>query len=491
MGEYGKSLTVCLLITTALGLAVSAKDLTNKREPARRALAQIETLTKNGSSMMGVYYDYVEDGKLKGGKLMIPVPEPELATLVAMPPYNAYPLIDNGPSENRIDLVCVGDGYTADEMDVYLEHVQNVIINFFMEEPLDIYASYFNVHVVEVLSNESGVDEPDYGIYRDTALDMTFNCNGIPRLLCVDYGKAWTAAENARDVDLVLALANTTRYGGAGYSKLSTLAGGNSSAVGLALHEFGHSFAALADEYHYGDGATYTGPEPVQPNVSIYDSDAQLAQQLKWYLWLDLPEVDTFEGALYKQYGIYRPTESSKMKALSYPFGPVNVEQFIFSIYEEISPIDAVEPVPNDVLPAATIFSVTNQAPATYALDVQWQIDGVPVPNANEASFCPENYLTANTVQTLTTQVVDNTILVRDENKRQNLLTDQEDWLVWKPSADFDDNGIVDIEDLYSMVTWWLSDKTDFDIAPPGGDNIVNFQDFSVLAAQWLKQETK
>jgi hypothetical protein len=467
---------------------VVAKDLTNKRDPARRALAQIETLAKDESGTMEVYYDYMEDGKLKGGKLIMPVPKPELATLEAMPPYNAYPLIDNGPSENRIDLVCVGDGYTADEMDVYLNNVQNVIANFFIEEPLDIYASYFNVHVVEVISNESGVDEPDYGIYRDTALDMTFNCSGIPWLLCVNYGKAWTAAENARDVDLVLALANSTRYGGAGYSKLSTLAGGNSATVEVALHEFGHSFAGLADEYHYGDGSTYTGPEPVQSNVSIYDAGTQLAQQLKWYLWLNLPEVDTFEGALYKQYGIYRPTESSKMKALGYPFRPVNVEQFIFSIYEEISPIDAVEPASDDVLPAATIFSVNNQTPATYALDVQWQIDGVLVPSANETSFCPENYLTANTVQTLTAKVADNTISVRDENKRQNLLTDQANWLVWKPSADFDDNGIVDTNDLFSMVIWWLSDKTDFDIAPPGGDGIVNFQDFSVLGAQWLKQ---
>ncbi|MHC4575165.1 MAG: M64 family metallopeptidase [Planctomycetota bacterium] len=451
-------------------------------------MAQIETLAKDESGTMEVYYDYMEDGKLKGGKLIMPVPKPEPATLEAMPPYNAYPLIDNGPSENRIDLVCVGDGYTADEMDVYLNNVQNAIANFFIEEPLDIYASYFNVHVVEVISNESGVDEPDYGIYRDTALDMTFNCSGIPRLLCVNYGKAWTAAENARDVDLVLALANSTRYGGAGYSKLSTLAGRNSATVEVALHEFGHSFAGLADEYHYGDGSTYTGPEPVQPNVSIYDAAEQLAQQLKWFLWLNLPEIDTFEGALYKQYGIYRPTENSKMSALDYPFGPVNLEQFIFGIYEEISPIDAVEPASDDVLPAATIFSVNSQTPATHALDVQWQIDGVLVPGANETHFCPENYLTANTVQTLTAKVADNTISVRDENKRQNLLTDQANWLVWKPSADFDDNGIVDTKDLSSMVTWWLSDKTDFDVAPPGGDGRVNFQDFSVLAAQWLKQ---
>jgi len=488
MGECGKSLTVCLLIMTALGSAVIAKDLTNKRDPARRALAQIETLATDESGMMEVYYDYVEDGKLKGGRFFMLVPEPELSTLEAMATYNAYPLIDNGPSDNRIDIVCVGDGYTSGEISLYLVHVQNVITDFFMEEPLDEYASYFNVHVVEVISNESGVDEPDNGIYRDTALDMAFNCDGIPRLLCVDYGKAWTAAENARDVDLVLVLANTTRYGGAGYSKLSTLAGGNSSAVDLALHEFGHSFAALADEYHYSDGSTYTGSEPSKPNVSIYDADAQLAGQLKWYRWLDLAEVDTFEGAYYKQYGIYRPTNNSKMKALGYPFEAVNVEQFIFSIYDEISPIDAVEPQPVGVMAASIEFSVTNQTPASYPLDVQWQIDGLPVPGANETTFCPEDYLTANTVQTLTAEVIDNTMLVRDENKRDSMLADQQDWLVWKPSADFDANGIVNVEDLSDMITYWLMNEAAYDIAPPGGDNIVNFQDFAVLAAQWLKQ---
>ena len=485
MNEQVKSLAVCLLIMAAFGTSVTANDSAGITDPAVRALEQIETLAADENGMMEVYYDYVEDGELKGGKLLVPLPKPELAALTAMPPYNAYPLIDNGPSENRIDIVCVGDGYTADEMDVYLGHVQNVITSFFLEEPLDIYADYFNVHVVEVISNESGVDEPDYEIYRDTALDMTFNCFGTPRLLCVDYSKAWTAAENARDVDLVLALANTTRYGGAGYSKLSTLAGGNSSAIEIALHEFGHSFAGLADEYHYGDGSTYTGSELIKPNVSIYDADEQLAQQLKWYLWLDLPEVDTFEGAFYYEYGIYRPTQNSKMKALGYPFRPVNVEQFIFSIYEEVSSIDAVEPVSQEVLPAATVFSVTSQTPATYALDMQWQIDGVPVPDANETIFCPQNYLAANTVQTLTVQAADNTLLVRDEDKKQDLLIDRKNWLVWKSIADFDDNGVVNTEDLRSTVLWWLSDNTDFDIAPPGGDGIVNFLDFSVLAAQW------
>lgn len=107
----------------------------------------------------------------------------------------------------------------------------------------------FNVHRVDLPSNESGVDEPDLGIFRDTALDMAFNCGGIPRLLCVNVNKAYAAAASAPDIDQILVIANSTRYGGAGYSaqNLCTLAGGNNSAVEIAIHEFGHAFADLSD----------------------------------------------------------------------------------------------------------------------------------------------------------------------------------------------------------------------------------------------------
>ena len=485
MNRCRKWPAACLALAVVFCSATNGSDLTGKKDPARQALAQLETLKTDANGTTSVFYDYVEDGILKGGRSVIQVPKSNLATLTAMPPYNAYTLIDNGPSDNRIDLVFVGDGYTADEMDIYLGHVLNVIASFFNEPPLDTYANYFNVHVVEVISNESGVDEPDYGIYRDTALDMAFNCSGIPRLLCVDYGKAWAAAANARDVDLVLAIANTTRYGGAGYTKLSTLAGGNDEAVELALHEYGHSFAGLDDEYDYADGATYTGSEPTNPNVSIYNAAAQSAQYRKWYRWLDLPEVDTFEGAAYCQYGIYRPTENSKMRALGYPFGPINVEQFVFSIYNYLSPIDAVSPASSDVLQSSTVFSITAQNPVNNTLNIEWLIDAAPIPGANEVNFCPDACMAANTVQTLTARVSDGTASVRDENKREALLTDQRNWLVWKASADFTSDGIVDMADLYEMALRWLLTVPAYDVAPSGGDGIVNFRDFAALANQW------
>jgi hypothetical protein len=447
--------------------------------------AHIEALSKSSDGTMEVYYDFVEDGKLDGGKAAIAAPSAAPELFAAATSYNAYTLIDNGPCENRIDLVFVGDGYTASEMDLYLTHVTNVLEQFFLEQPLKEYASYFNVHVVEVISNQSGVDEPAKGIYRDTALDMAFDCQGIDRLLCLNYTKAWNAAANAPATDLVIAVGNTTRYGGAGYPKLATVAGGNGAAVEVALHEFGHSFAKLADEYHYYDGTIYTGGELVEANISKYTAAEQLSSHYKWYRWLDLPEVDTFEGAQYKQYKIYRPTEISKMNALGYPFGPVNIEQFVFSIYQTISAIDSFTPAAAGIMSSESIFSVGLQRPATHQLNIEWQIDGILVPDANQPSFRPAPYLTANTIQTIKARVTDTTALVRDESKRVSLLTDEKTWQVWRASADFNNDGTVNGIDLYDMATWWLSDNQDYDVAPPGGDGIVDFEDFALLARQW------
>ena len=445
-----------LAVLMLIGGEAFAKGRSISNASALDALAHIEALSRSSEGTIDVYYDFVENGKLQGGKVAIEAPSTASELFLEAPLYNAYTLIDNGPSENRIDLVCVGDGYTSEDMDLYLTHIENVLEQFFNEEPLKEYANYFNVHVVEVISNQSGVDEPGLGIYRNTALDMAFDCQGIDRLLCVDYTKAWTAAGNARDTDLVLVFANTTRYGGAGYSKLSTLAGGNVAAVEVALHEFGHSFANLADEYHYYDGTTYTGNEPTESNVSKYNAAAQLASHLKWYLWLNLPEVDTFEGAKYKQYGIYRPTDISKMMALDYPFGPINVEQFVFNIYQAISSIDSSTPAADGVLSGEDVFSVIGQVPATHTLRVEWQIDGTTVLDSNQISFCPDMYLPPNTTHILKARVTDDTALVRDENKRITLLTDERSWQIRKVSADFNTDGIVDLADFSAMSLHWL-----------------------------------
>ena len=115
------------------------------------------------------------------------------------------------------------------------------------------------------------------------------------------------------------AMANHTRWGGSGYyfQDIGTFPGQHGLSYQVALHEFGHSFGNLADEYVEYYGSTYPYGEPWEANVSKYNAAEQAAQLKKWYRWLDHPDVDTFEGARYYQYGIYRSSLSSKMRSSS------------------------------------------------------------------------------------------------------------------------------------------------------------------------------
>lgn len=396
-----------------------------------RGLELYSSYYQKNDGQVEVYYDSIEDGNLVGGKVLLALPPVrEYQRITQAPPsWNYETVIDSGPSENRIDIVVVGDGYTQSELANYQIHVNNILSGYFAQEPLASYINFFNVHRVDVISAESGVDEPDYNIYRNTALDMSYNCGGTPRLLCIDTTKAWSAASVAPDADQILALANSTRYGGAGYTDLATMAGNNSESVELALHEFGHSFGKLADEYDYGGNTTYTGPEPSQINVSIYNAQQQATLQTKWYRWLYLPNVDTYEGAYYCKYGIYRPTDNSKMRSLDRPFEEVNVEQFIFKIYENVSIIDDSTPLSDEPITDCTDFNVVPVEPTPNTIGIQWYIDGQPVSGANAKTFSAD--ISSVGLHEVSVTVTDNTPKVRNETKRNQLMTKSLQWQVW------------------------------------------------------------
>ena len=377
-----------------------------------------------------VYYDYIEDGVLKGGFVFVDPTDPLLADVPGIEEAAPSPfvtLVDNGPSANRIDLVFVGDGYTSAELNAYAAHVDAVYPPFLNEKPLADYASYFNIHRVDVTSAESGVDnDPVQGVMKNTALDMGFWCGGTQRLLCINVNKAKNQAKSAPEVDQILALANSTQYGGAGYGDLATLSGNNSSAIELALHEFGHSFPGLADEYSTGGPKNWGGGEPRQANVSIFEAASMAAGQKKWYRWLSQPNVGTFEGANYSQFGIYRPTSNSKMRSLGRPFQVVNAERLIREIYTYVDPIDAASP-PGVYTYADKLF-VTPMRPVNHTLDIQWALDGMPIPGATGAIFDPTTLVLPRGIYTLSVQVVDNTTRVRNENIRTNRMTSTRRW---------------------------------------------------------------
>ena len=159
---------------------------------------------------------------------------------------------NNGDSANRVDLVVLGDGYAANEIAKYKSNVESFVRGLFAQEPFTEYKQYFNVHRVDVISNQSGADHPERTppVFRDTALDAAYNCAGIQRLICINIAKVNDVLSRSVPPDqreVVLVLVNDNEYGGSGGA--IAVASINSAVVELVLHELAHSFGLLADEY--------------------------------------------------------------------------------------------------------------------------------------------------------------------------------------------------------------------------------------------------
>jgi len=290
-------------------------------------------------------------------------------------------VMNNGDSANRVDMIFVGDGYQASEIaSTYKNHVADTLSAFFSPgiAPFPRYQNYFNAHRVNVISNESGADDPLNNIFVDTALDATYNTNGIDRLLYFNTAKANTAVNTALsgagiDIDMRLGSINSEKYGGGG-GQWAVWAAGNTSALDIAIHEVGHSFAKLADEY-YTSGQSWGGGEPSEVNVT---SDPSLG---KWDRWLgyddpdsDIGVIDYYEGARYHEFGLYRPSENSMMRSLNRPFDAISRERFIEEIYLEVDPLDSWLDDSGTYSGDDTLWVDTVDA---SVINVEWYVDGI------------------------------------------------------------------------------------------------------------------
>src|SRR6185503_1708620 len=300
-------------------------------------------------------------------------------------------IINNGSPANRVDIVILGDGYTSADLPKYKTDVQNAMTQFFNNEPFGEYRNFFNVHRVDVISSQSGADHPDRSpaVFVNTALDATYNCAGIQRLICVDVGKVFTILGNSvspSQQDIVLIIVNDPEYGGSGGSV--AVASTHPDVLELILHELGHSFGFLADEYG--------GPPPPScvNTVEPSEANATMATQralIKWNHWIDASTpVPTFtftdgipglyQGAKYCDAGLYRPTAGSRMRFLGRPYEQVNSEQLVKRIYTFVSPIDAFQPVSTAITlttAQSQAFSVTTQQTFSNTIKVDWFLDGV------------------------------------------------------------------------------------------------------------------
>jgi hypothetical protein len=299
-------------------------------------------------------------------------------------------VLNNGDPANRVDLAILGDGYTAAEMSQYATHVQRLLQGLFAQEPFLEYQGYFNVHRIDVVSAESGADHPEWNppAFKNTALGATYSCAGIPQLICVNVSAALTmAAESlsAAQRDLILVLVNDPTYGGSGGA--IAVASTHTAVVELVLHELGHSFGLLADEYG--------GPPPPVCDASVEPPEPNATREMaptliKWASWIDastpIPTFTTapgspglYQGAKYCDYTHFRPTYNSKMRSLGVPFEQINREQLVKRIYNWVLPIDQWSPAATEVRlmrGQSQTFAVATPVPRTHALSISWLLDG-------------------------------------------------------------------------------------------------------------------
>lgn len=359
---------------------------------------------------------------------------------VVIPPITSddYPVVGSvvlaeyGDNENRVDIVFLGDGYTATnlENENYSDLVSYWQADLFVDDFFASYRSYFNLYRVDIASEDSGIDfYPPTGnsavfgeYYKNTALDTRFFCNVVTeRSLCVSPYKARDFASYAPAADLIVVATNTDRVGGGTVlfaDSIVTI----SSAVGAGTisHELGHSMGKLGDEYLTPNFPWWQGEDIHFVNISDDPADS------KWQRWDDL--INPLQGALYTS-DLYSPTPSSRMRYSSgeAQFDVVGTEQMIIKLYRQVDPIDAATPA--GTYARGTVLTVSPMQPIDSTIGVQWWVDG-QLDSSNISNAYDTSTLAAGEAHAVAVRVTDNTVKVRFECARAELMRSERIWTI-------------------------------------------------------------
>ena len=226
-------------------------------------------------------------------------------------PEHRY-LLKSGMPEEKIDVAIVAEGYTAEEMDMFYADAQVAMEAILKHEPFGQYKDRFNFVAVALESLDSGVSVPGEGEWKNTALKAHFNTFYMDRYLTTLRLKNMHDRLCGVPYEHIVILANTDTYGGGGIYNSYTLTTAHHAAFKpVVVHEFGHSFAGLADEYYYDDQYVeyyYPGTEPWEQNITtLADFES------KWKDMLEAGEAELLEGAGYQSKGVYRPAKDCRM----------------------------------------------------------------------------------------------------------------------------------------------------------------------------------
>jgi hypothetical protein len=342
-----------------------------------------------------------------------------LASTVTAQVFTVDTISKTGPLDKRINLVYMADGYTAGEQTKFINDVISINDKLFNTIPIKEYKNYFNVFAIRVISVESGVKHPVTATdcpstathpqsNPNNYFGTTFDVGNIHRLVVPSsYANINSVlATNFPLYDHAFVVGNTSFYGGSGGTIATSTT--NISAAEIMIHEIGHSFARLADEY-------WAGPQYAieKPNMTAQSNPALV----KWKNWMGTPGIGVFQhtGGL----GWYKPTTSNtcKMEALGPAFCAVCKETFVERIHELSSPLDSYSPLNATTLNVySTVgFKLNLLQPIPNTLKVRWSVNAEEKA-LNTDTFTLQQGSLVNGNHTLLASVTDTTQLSRADN---------------------------------------------------------------------------
>ena len=216
-----------------------------------------------------------------------------------------------------IHVAFVAEGYTEDEMDHYLRDCQKAIGSLFNHEPFKSLQDRFQIIALKSVSQESGTSEPSRGIWKNTVLGSHFDTFYSDRYLTTLHLKRLHDVLAGTPYEHVIILVNTEHYGGGGiYNSYNLSYTGGSQFLPVVVHEFGHSFGGLGDEYTYGndDPIYFDDTEPWEPNLTT-----KATAFIKWENLIKAGKAGLIEGGGYQEKGVWRGCENCRMRTNEEP----------------------------------------------------------------------------------------------------------------------------------------------------------------------------
>lgn len=295
-------------------------------------------------------YVYIELYDVKGNvasshKHLVDPSDVLIRRVTPTPAPHQY-ILKSGDVNEKIDVAIVAEGYTAEEAELFYEDARKAVNAILSHEPFGTYKDCFNFVAIALPSQDSGVSVPYEGEWKDTAVKSHFSTFYMDRYLTTLRLKNLHDKLAGVPYEHIVILANTDTYGGGGILNSYTLTTAHHpSFEPVVVHEFGHSFAGLGDEYYYDDQYSeyyYPDCEPWEQNITtLFDFQPKWDDMLPRTIsiptapvenvWKEIKEgktqesfIGVYEGGGYQSKGVYRPYPDCRMKTNAAPtFCPV------------------------------------------------------------------------------------------------------------------------------------------------------------------------